>query len=58
MFGRSRSLDPAFWGGYVHISEIRIENFRLFGSGDRAFVLPFYPGPPRSLARMTRARPR
>ena len=28
----------------MHISEIRIENFRLFGSGDRAFVLPLNPG--------------
>jgi len=28
----------------VYISEIRIENFRLFGFGDRAFVLPLNPG--------------
>ncbi len=28
----------------MHISEVRIENFRLFGSGDRAFVLPLNPG--------------
>ncbi len=28
----------------MYISEIRIENFRLFGSGDRAFVLPLNPG--------------
>ncbi|RWC55599.1 ATP-binding protein, partial [Mesorhizobium sp.] len=28
----------------MFISEITIENFRLFGSGERAFVLPFNPG--------------
>jgi putative ATP-dependent endonuclease of the OLD family len=28
----------------VFISELRVENFRVFGSGDRAFVLPFNPG--------------
>lgn len=28
----------------LHISEIRIENFRLFGAGDNAFVLPLKPG--------------
>lgn len=28
----------------MYISEIRIENFRLFGSGDHAFVLPLKPG--------------
>lgn len=28
----------------MYISEIRIENFRLFGSADKAFVLPLNPG--------------
>ena len=28
----------------MYIAEIRIENFRLFGSGTRAFVLPLNPG--------------
>ncbi|MFG1420457.1 ATP-dependent nuclease [Roseixanthobacter liquoris] len=28
----------------MFISEIRIENFRLFGSGERTFVLPLNPG--------------
>lgn len=28
----------------MYIAEIRIENFRLFGSGDRAFVLTLNPG--------------
>jgi len=28
----------------VYISEIKIENFRAFGSGERAFVLPLNPG--------------
>lgn len=28
----------------MYISEIRIENFRLFGTGDNAFVLPLKPG--------------
>lgn len=28
----------------MYLSEIRIENFRLFGAGDRAFVLPLKPG--------------
>lgn len=28
----------------MYISEIKIENFRLFGSGDNAFVLPLKPG--------------
>lgn len=28
----------------MYIAEIRIENFRLFGSGDGAFVLPLNPG--------------
>lgn len=28
----------------MYISEIRIENFRAFGSGERAFVLPLNPG--------------
>ncbi len=28
----------------MYIAEIRIENFRLFGTGDQAFVLPLTPG--------------
>lgn len=28
----------------MYIAEIRIENFRLFGSADRAFSLPLNPG--------------
>ncbi|WP_337064491.1 AAA family ATPase [Rouxiella badensis] len=28
----------------MYISEIRIENFRLFGSTEKAFVLPLNPG--------------
>ena len=28
----------------MYIAEIRIENFRLFGAGDQAFVLPLTPG--------------
>lgn len=28
----------------MYIAEIRIENFRLFGAGDHAFVLPLTPG--------------
>ncbi len=28
----------------MYISEIRIENFRLFGAGDQAFVVPLAPG--------------
>lgn len=28
----------------MYIAEIRIENFRLFGAGDKAFVLPLTPG--------------
>ncbi|MFH1220505.1 MAG: AAA family ATPase [Candidatus Eisenbacteria bacterium] len=28
----------------MHLAEIRIENFRLFGAGDSALVLPFQPG--------------
>lgn len=28
----------------MYIAEIRIENFRLFGAGDHAFVLPLAPG--------------
>jgi putative ATP-dependent endonuclease of OLD family len=28
----------------MYIAEVRIENFRLFGSGDSAFILPLNPG--------------
>lgn len=31
-------------GDAVYISEIRIENFRPFGAGDKAFALPLNPG--------------
>ncbi len=31
-------------GDGVYISEIRIENFRLFGAGNDTFVLPLKPG--------------
>src|SRR5260370_35489500 len=28
----------------MYISELRIDNFRMFGEGDNAFVLPLRPG--------------
>lgn len=40
----SPRLDSIQRGRAVHISEIRIENFRLFGAGNKAFQLSLKPG--------------
>jgi hypothetical protein len=32
------------WGSAVYISELRIENFRMFGEGNEALILVLRPG--------------
>ena len=38
------SWGRAFWGRSMFLVEVRIENFRAFGEGDCAFILPLKPG--------------